>query len=132
MKFKIKNKTTIEACTNESVEELSKYKKDDLIEIEIIKPQRTLQQNKYLWKVFRILSDETGYSKEEIKNRILIDIGHYEDFIDEETGRVYTVIKATRNLNKKEFSELTENVLKWAAERGFYIMTPEEYFQNLT
>lgn len=132
MKFKIKNKTTIEACTNESVEELSKYKKDDLIEIEIVKSQRTLQQNKYLWKVFRILSDETGYSKEEIKNRILIDIGHYEDFIDEETGRVYTVIKATRNLNKKEFSELTENVLKWAAERGFYIMTPEEYFHNLT
>ena len=30
MKFKIKNKTTIEACTNESVEELSKYKKDNL------------------------------------------------------------------------------------------------------
>jgi len=131
MKVQLKSKSTLEAYTKESLNELSRFKQDDIINIEIVKPKRTQQQNKYLWKVFEILSDITGYTKDEIKNKILVDVGHCKDYIDEETGRIFTIIKPTRFLKKNEFFELTENILKWSAERGFNILTPEEYLMKL-
>lgn len=131
MKVQLKSKSTLEAHTKESLNELSRFKQNDIINIEVVKPKRTQQQNKYLWKVFEILSDITGYTKDEIKNKILVDVGHYRDYVDEETGRIFTIIKPTRFLKKNEFSELTESILKWSAERGFNILTPEEYLMKL-
>ena len=105
--------------------------KEGTIYVEIKKDLRTIQQNKYLWKVFNLISEQTGYKVFEVKTLILIEVGHFEIVTSRKTKNKYTVPKETKNLNKKEFSELTENILQWSNERGFDIMTPEDYFTNL-
>lgn len=105
--------------------------------LEPVKETRSIQQNNYLWKCFELIRDhynkdrEIKLTKEQVKARLLFKLGHAEYFIASEDGLKYGIVKETKNLNKKDFSVLTENILKYIATKGLYIETPEEYFSNI-
>jgi len=101
-----------------------------IIELELIKDTRSLQQNKYLWKVFQIIGDELGYTKDEIKALLLTELKYYDEITNKKTGEVVKVLRPTHNLNKKDFSELTENIIRFAGEIKIHIMSIEEYFET--
>lgn len=97
--------------------------------LEIISDKRTIQQNKYLWKVFDIIGNEWGYSKDDIKELILREINFTRIIINKKTGEEIIKVKETHNLNKVEFSELVENILRFTSEYGLVILTPEEFLK---
>jgi hypothetical protein len=106
----------------------------------IISDIRTYKQNAYLHVVFNLVKDwynlgnenpkEINYSQQQAKARILFENGHADYFIASEDGVRYGIIKATRDLSKKDFSELTENIIKHYAVKGLNILTPQEYFET--
>lgn len=120
--------------------------KEKLIEgetynIDLIKDVRSLAQNRYLWKIFQLIADwynngneNAGgeyFSSEKAKAKILYEIGHADFYLTTENGMMYGVIKETRKLTKKEFSDLTEKIIQTMALKGLQILTPEEFFEKL-
>tara|TARA_Y100001973_G_C5135960_1_gene300313 strand:+ start:370 stop:762 length:393 start_codon:yes stop_codon:yes gene_type:complete len=86
------------------------------------KKNRSNPQNRYLWGVvYEIISDFTGYTREEshesMKNMFLKVIN---DVLPD-------TIKSTAKLSTDEFETYTENVRRfWANEYGLYIPEPNE------
>lgn len=113
----------------EQSSELSKLE-GTVFHIEIIKPKRSLQQNKWLWKVFQIIGNEWGYNKDEMKELILRELKHTYTIINKKTGEEILKVKDTHDLSKLDFSDLAERVLQFASEHGLYILTPQEYFET--
>lgn len=95
-----------------------------------IKETRTLQQNRYLWKVFQIIGDELGYDKDDMKELLLRELKHTRVTINKKTGEEITSVAYTHNLNKVEFSDLTERIIRWSAEHGINILSPQEFFET--
>lgn len=95
----------------------------------IVKDNRTIKQNAYLWKVFEIIGNELGYDKDEIKVLILLhkEVNHTKTIINKKTGEEVIVPGNTHNLNKVEFSDLTEKIIRFAATLEINIQTPEEF-----
>ena len=108
--------------TSDNLQEGTEY------HLELAKETRSIQQNKYIHKVFNLISDKTGYTPFEVKTIILFELGHTQIVTSKKTGKEYEALKPTSDLNKKEFSELTEQIIQWCNEKGFEILTPEEYF----
>lgn len=115
-----------------SVRLLNKEKLEDgkVYTIELIKDVRSLQQNKWLWKIFTIIGNEWGYDKDDMKELILREIKHTRIIENKKTGEEIIKVKDTHNLNKIDFSDLAERVLRFASEHGLYIPTPQEYFET--
>lgn len=85
------------------------------IELTIQKEQlnRTNQQSRYLFGVvYQAISDETGYTKEEVhemmKSILLKDHKVVND-------KRYTVVRSTSSLTTVEMSEFIEGCKRWAA-----------------
>jgi len=91
---------------------------------------RTLQQNKYFHKCCTLLGEEFGYTTEEMKVLLKEEFGMYDEVVNKKTGEVLKNWKSTAQLTKKEFSELTENLIRFAGEHGVRILTPEEFFNG--
>jgi len=65
---------------------------------------RSNQQNKYLWAVpYKIISDETGYSADEVHAFLA------SKFLIDRSGVIETV-RSTTDLSTVEFEEYTENI----------------------
>ena len=79
------------------------------------KSHRTIQQNRYFWACMDILGKEIGYSKDEMKELVCFKFLK-RDRVIEKTGEVMQFILGTSGLNKEDFSELMENVLRWSAQ----------------
>lgn len=95
--------------------------------LSIVKDKRTTKQNSYLWKVFEIIGNELGYDKDEIKVLILMHVNHKKIITNHKTGEQITVPGNTHNLNKSEFSELTEKIIRFSANLGIVIQSPDEF-----
>jgi hypothetical protein len=122
---------TFDDTMNEIAKTLLKFiYKTVCIEINLWVEVRTNQQNKYLWKVFDIISKETGYTLEQTKYLILSAVGHIEQFANKKTGEINTILKPTKTLSTKDFGELTERILQFCAEHNLQILTPQEYFET--
>ena len=102
------------------------------IDVSENEPNRSIQQNKYFYKIFDILEKENiGYTAAEFKTLILTELGFYEKSTNKVTGKKFVVYRPTSNLTVKEFSNLTEKLIMFCAEKlGVNIMTPEEYFET--
>lgn len=107
-------------------------KQGDILTLEPVKETRTNQQNKYLWKIFEIIGNKFGYSKEDIKILLLLEpeINHVKETVSNKTGEVIKTPASTHNLSKAEFSELTEKIIRWAANWGVDIQSPQEFYEN--
>lgn len=79
------------------------------------KKHRSAQQNRYYWLIVSMLSDHTGFTREELhailKKRFLSTEKVFED-----TGAVYEYIRSTTELSTVEYEEYLESVRRFAAE----------------
>ena len=91
------------------------YSKMWKIEIKEGKHNRSVDQNKYLWHIYRILGDYLGYEPEEIHELLTYRYLREEKKIAEET---IIVIARTSTLNTKEFNDYIEQVKFFAYEYG--------------
>jgi len=60
---------------------------------------RSSQQNNYYWNIINILSEELGYTKQEMHQTIK---NHFN-------------IESTKSLETKEFSDFIEQLIRWSA-----------------
>ena len=92
-----------------------------------LKSKRSGQQNRLFHMYVGIISKELGYEFEELK-----DILKYKfllrERIEERTGEVFNYLGHTSKLNKTEFSELVDGVIRFAAELGIILPLPGENF----
>jgi hypothetical protein len=96
--------------------------KDIVFSINEIQDYRTNKQNKLWWKYMQILGTSLGYSKEEMHDICKTKFLRREKYED---GKRLEYLKSTAELTKKEFKELIENVIVWAA-KTFSIHLPNE------
>lgn len=90
---------------------------------------RSNPQNKYYWGcVVQILSDELGYTKNEIHDLIKFRFLSSPESIKGRTGIVQLIkTRSTQELDTKEFEQLMSEVREWASiELGIYISEPNE------
>lgn len=83
--------------------------------IEKLKSQRSLQQNKYWWACVTILSNELGYTKEEMHEILKFKFLKREKVI-ERNGEVLEYIESTAKLSKGDFSDVTSEMIRWASQ----------------
>lgn len=79
------------------------------------KPLRSTNQNSYMWGVcIKILSDSTGFSKEEMHDILK----HKFLTVEKQTksGQVLQVTRSTASLNTSEMEEYLARIRQWAAE----------------
>lgn len=93
------------------------------------KRRRTNQQNRYLHVALGILAMETGNSLESIKSEVFKRKVNPDLFIMEKDdpilGHIQT-LRSSRDLDKEEMSKAIDRYLKFCADNGVYIPSPEE------
>jgi len=86
--------------------------KEVVIKITERNNNRTKYQNSLFWKWVEIISNETGYTKEETKELISYKFLQRER-VDAE-GYTETYLRGTSTLSKKEFNEFMNEVSFWS------------------
>lgn len=86
--------------------------KDVVIKIIERNNKRTNDQNSLFWNWIKILSDYTGYTKEEMKEMVCYKFLKRER-VDNE-GYTETYLQGTSTLSKKEFNEFMNDVSVWS------------------
>lgn len=93
------------------------------------KRRRTGSQNAYLHVALGILAMETGNSLESIKQEVFKRKVNPDLFIIEKDdpilGHIQT-LRSSRDLDKEEMSKAIDRYLKFCADNGVYIPSPEE------
>jgi hypothetical protein len=89
--------------------------------------ERTNQQSKYLFGVvYQLISEETGYSKEEV-HEMMKSIYLKDNKVV--NNKRYTVIRSTSSLTTVEMVEYIENIKRWSSsELGLNIPDSNEFF----
>lgn len=91
-------------------------------------PERTTEQNKYYWGVvLKVISDETGYTPDEIH-----EIMKYK-FLRKELehkGQKYAYVRSTTALDTKEMTDYIEQIRDYWATQGIYIPDANEVEVN--
>ena len=93
------------------------------------KRRRTNSQNNYLHVICGILAMETGCSLEYIKQEIFKRKVNPDLFVTEKDNPILGHIEAlrsSRELNREEMSTAIDRYLKFCADNGIYIPSPEE------
>ena len=105
------------------LEDLLKFDgKDIIFSISENKDYRTNSQNKLWWKYMEIMGLELGYTKNEMHDLAKLKFLQRERI---EGGLKIKYLKSTTALTKKEFRDLIESVIIWAAST-FSINLPNE------
>ena len=86
------------------------------------KSARTVQQNRLWWAYVTILSNDLGYSKDEVHEILKFKFLQKEK-VDEKTGETFPYLGSTAKLSKIEFGELVDKLQQWAVEQ-FNIILP--------
>ena len=93
------------------------------------KRRRTNPQNAYLHVAIGILAMETGNSMESIKQEVFKRKVNPDLFIVEKNdpilGHIQT-LRSSRDLDKEEMSTAIDRYLKFCADNGVYIPSPED------
>ena len=74
--------------------------------------KRTNDQNSLLWTWLNILSNYTGYTKEEMKEMLQYKFLKREKVNNK--GKIEVYLKGTSTLSKKEFNEFMNEVSIWS------------------
>ena len=91
--------------------------------------KRSNNQNAYLHLIFNKIADHTGYTLDEVKCLMKIEFGHFTESANKRTGETFLIYHETSKMDKKTFTEFTENVLLFANSKlNLNILSPEEYF----
>ena len=82
------------------------------IRIKVRTNNRTNEQNSLYWKWINIMSEETGFTKEEMHE--LIKYKFLKRTSINNNGIEEVKLKSTTTLTVKEFTKLMENILYWS------------------
>ena len=105
------------------VEDLLKFEgKDIIFTLSENKDYRTNSQNKLWWKYMHIMGADLGYTKNEMHDICKLKFLERERIED---GLKIKYLKSTAALTKKEFRELIDLVIIWAAQT-FSINLPND------
>ena len=74
--------------------------------------KRTNDQNSLLWTWINLLSNYTGYTKEEMKEMLQYKFLSREKI--NENGKIEIYLKGTSTLSKKEFNDFMNEVSMWS------------------
>ena len=74
--------------------------------------KRTNDQNSLLWTWINLLSNYTGYTKEEMKEMLQYKFLSREKL--NENGKIEIYLKGTSTLSKKEFNDFMNEVSMWS------------------
>jgi hypothetical protein len=85
------------------------------IKIQKLKSIRSHQQNRLWWLYMTILSNDTGYTKDEIHEICKFKFLKRSKVV-EKTGEVLEYIESTAKLNKSEFADMVSELIRWSAE----------------
>ena len=90
---------------------------------------RSVQQNRYYWLVASMLSDHTGFTKDEI-HAILKSKFLRTEKVNQDSGAVYEYVKSTTELSTVEYEEYLDSVRQFAAEEfDLQIPMPNEQIE---
>ena len=123
----IERKTEDDFSNRKALEEaILSFPKGKRLEVRVkTLTQRSDQQNRYFHACVGIMANELGYDKEEMKEIVKYKFLLREK-VDERTGELFKYIAETHKLNKEDFYELQQNLIRWAAELGIHLPTPQE------
>jgi len=85
------------------------------ITIQRLKSTRSAQQNRLWWLYMGIIGSELGYTKDECHEIFKYKLLKRER-VDERTGEVFEYLGSTTKLNKTEFAELVNELIRYCAE----------------
>ena len=92
---------------------------DDGMVMEIRKPKRSLEQNRYYWAILTEISEQVVPGKDyepSIWHEYLRALFLPERMIELPDGSVKMIEASTAELRKDEFTQYLEKVIKWALE----------------
>lgn len=92
------------------------------ITIQKLSAKRSDQQNRLWWLYMNILSKELGFTKDEIHDICKFKFLKMEK-VDEKSGEIFEYLGSTAKLNKMEFADLINELIRWVAET-FSIILP--------
>tara|TARA_R100001244_G_scaffold116602_1_gene86703 strand:- start:959 stop:1342 length:384 start_codon:yes stop_codon:yes gene_type:complete len=84
------------------------------IRIRVRSNNRSREQNSLYWQWINIMSNETGFTKEEMHE--LIKYKFLARNIVDDNGDEEVIVKSTTTLTVKEFSKLMNDVLYWSSD----------------
>lgn len=96
---------------------------------QVIKTNRTNQQNSYYWVCMTTLGNELGNTPEEQSEIIKLHFKWYKTLKDKDGNEVIS-LESSADWDKELFSMRTETIIQFAAELGIYLMTPQEFFNQ--
>lgn len=107
------------------------------VTIDKVRGIRSVQQNKYYWGcVLHLLSDITGYEREELHDVLKFKfLRNWVEWQESDGTVVIPSMKSTQDLNTKEMEAYINKIREWAAsELGLDIPDPEktEFKYDLT
>jgi hypothetical protein len=93
------------------------------------KRQRSLEQNAYYWGVVvKMISDHTGYNKDEVHLKLCF---LFNAEMIEVKGEYHRQGRSTTKINTKEFGEFLEQIRIWAStELGIDLPEPGEFSEE--
>lgn len=100
-------------------------KKEAKVELKEIKDSRSNLQNRYLYACFKVLSDYSGYTSEEIKEILKANC----DIMNYKKGG-HTFLRSTADLDTKEMTIFIDFIRAFGLEFDCYIFSPDEYYKN--
>lgn len=83
--------------------------------IQKLKSTRSSQQNRLWWLYVGIISKELGYNKDEL-HEILKYKFLKRQKVDERTGEIFEYLGSTTKLNKTEFADMVNELIRWSSE----------------
>jgi hypothetical protein len=125
---KISDVDKVKSFMNRAFQEFKE--KEIVIDIDLWKDKRSLQQNKYLHLIFGIIGKELGYSTDDCKYHVLTELNFTREIVNKKTGKISIVPRSTSELSYNDFYDLTSRVSMLAGELGIRVMTPQEYFET--
>jgi hypothetical protein len=98
----------------------------NIYEVEIREKKRSLPQNKYYWKLIEIISNDTGYTKDELhesfKSKFLGMVECKTIF-----GDVYERPESSTELTKENFTKYLNKIHAFAAMQNINLPTLKDY-----
>ena len=95
------------------------------IEIKKHSGVKSARQNRYLYACFKVLSDYSGYTVEEIK-QILKTTSSV--MVIEKGGHRF--LRSISELDSKEMTTFIDEVRSFGLDHDCYIFSPDEFYQN--
>jgi hypothetical protein len=89
------------------------------IETSTEKAYRSIQANRFMWRLFTLIGEETGHSKEDVHDWLsAMFLSHTIDVVDKASGEVNSikVTRGTSKLSPAEHAEFLDRVILWAGE----------------